>query len=71
MVPVSDEANKEMKIAGLLPKFEQHVNQLISEYKGATVVRRIQHAQTRSNVRARAPFVFRRTVRRPRGWWSR
>ena len=71
LVPVPDETNKDVKIAGLIPKFEQHVNQLVSEYKGLTVVRRVMHSvQTRSN-RSRTPFMFRRTVRRPRGWWSR
>jgi hypothetical protein len=66
-IAVPEDVDKDTKISGLLPKFEQHVNHLASEYKGL-VVRRTH--QTRSNPR-RIPFLFRRTIRRPRGWWSR
>ena len=70
-ITVPEDVDKDTKISGLLPKFEQHVNHLASEYKGLTHVRRAHQYQTRSNTRHRVPFLFRRTVRRPRGWWSR
>jgi hypothetical protein len=70
-IAVPEEVDKDTKISGILPKFEQHVNHLTSEYKGLAQVRRVNHSQTRSNPRHRIPFMFRRTVRRPRGWWSR
>ena len=67
----TDDSNKDVKIASLIPKFEQHVNQLTSEYKGlggsggsVPMVRRL-----RSTMRNRAPFMFRRSTRRSRGWW--
>ena len=88
-IEVPADINKEEKIGILLPKFEQHVNQLISELKGilppppppepkvyrnvdpnvdSSQVRQVQ--QTRRHMRSRMPFIFRRTIRRPRRWWG-
>jgi hypothetical protein len=71
-LPVSEDVDKDARSASLLPRFEQQVNQLAAEFKGAapvSVVRPSRSFYTRRNHRTPLSFGFRRTARRQRSWW--
>ena len=72
-LPVPDEVDKDVRSASLIPRFEQQVNQLASEFKGSVVVpaqvRSSRMFYTRRHHRSNPLFSFRRTARRQRSWW--
>jgi len=72
-LPVPDDVDKDVRSASLIPRFEQQVNQLASEFKGSVAVpvsvRSSRSFYTRRQPRNGPMFGFRRTARRQRSWW--
>lgn len=72
-LPAPDDMDKDVRSASLIPRFEQQVNQLASEFKGSVAApapaRSSRSFYTRRQPRSNTMFGFRRTARRQRAWW--